>query len=127
LDNGAQSGDGEKKNRAVERGSCGTKRITFSFLLPACFAVKLSECKPVKIQQEESWTVQRYCRRKNGIKKKTEDGYERRRIITELLDKRDSILNYMETKSKTAVMDPDTGEIISLNDLNKDRVKIDRD
>lgn len=36
---------------------------------PVCFAVRLSECKPVKIQQEESWTVQRYCRRKNGKKK----------------------------------------------------------
>jgi hypothetical protein len=68
LDSEAHSEDEQKGG--AERGSSEPKRITF-FSPTVCFAVKLSECKPVKIQQQqESWTVQRYCKRKHRIKKK---------------------------------------------------------
>ena len=48
---------------------------------------------------------ERYDRMKNEIKRKMEDSDERRALIGSLLDKRDKILNYMGTKSKTAVRD----------------------
>jgi hypothetical protein len=53
------------------REEVASQRGLHFFSRTVCFAVKLSECKPVKIQQrEDSWTVQRYCKRKQGSRKR---------------------------------------------------------